>query len=499
MRDLTPEEEARLEELMEDTTPAVKFNKDDTYQRKLLSGLLQDPNLSDGIGLVEATYWSNEAHCTAFGILKTFWNEYASLPTKFIVTESLKDILKDADPASRLHKLAELECVYEYFVPGLVESKYMLDELRNWAKQQALRLNFALIAGKNTDGEMSIDQTLSAIKASICDIEARTATGEVSDNWADMLAQQEKEDWLIPNWLEFGSLGMLSGDPFSGKSHILAEVFAGIFKHGFFARYAIPSCPVLLFDAENKRRILVKRITNALGEGDQGAIYKLFRRVDTKRLALPLPVESGPETVRALIQDTKKRTGHNRVFVVIDTLRSVFAADEMETGDMKTLLYPLQRVAQEENAAILILHHRPKSGATYSGQTSIAGACDYLWLWTSDRDTCLGCLELVGTRGDYEPKLKFVLRDGRNHWIPDGETSQAKVKQKDEELVSMLEHILKDGEMKQAEVVKQIQNQWNDGTAPGRDKIRDLLDSLIGTVVLVKKGKDNASFYTLLA
>ena len=165
MRDLTPEEQAQLEEMMGDNTTAVRFNKDDVDQRKLLSGLLQDHNLSDGIGLVESTYWTIEAHCTAFGILKKFWTEYASLPTRFIVTERLKDLLKDADPAAKLHKLAEIECVYDYFVPGLVESKYMLDELHKWAKEQALRLNFALLAGKNTDGEMNIDQTRMALSS----------------------------------------------------------------------------------------------------------------------------------------------------------------------------------------------------------------------------------------------------------------------------------------------------------------------------------------------
>jgi len=501
MRELTPEEEAKLEELIfeSDRAAEIRFDKDDNYQRKLLSGLLQDPCMSEGIALVEPRYWSLEAHVMAYDALKSFWNECGTLPTKFVVTEAVKEKLKDADPAVRLHNLAEVESVYEYYVPGVVESKYLMSELRQWAKQQAFRLCMATLYDKNADGELTIDEAMSKVLTSITDIQNKTATGEVSDCWADIVASQEKEDWLIPNWLEFGSLGMLSGDPFSGKSHILAELFAAIVKHGFFARYKIPSCPVLLFDAENKRRILVKRIRNALGDGGAGDIEALFRRVDTARLALPLPVESGPDTVRQLIQETKKRTGHDRVFVVIDTLRSVFAADEMESGDMKALLYPLQRVAQEENAAILILHHRPKSGATYSGQTSIAGACDYLWLWTSDRDTCLGQLELVGTRGDYEPKLKFVLRDGRNQWIPDGDTTQTVIKNKESALVGMLEHILRDGELKQSEVVKQIQNEWTDGVAPGRDKVRDLLDSLVGTVIMTKKGKDNATFYRLLA
>ena len=367
-----------------------------------------------------------------------------------------------------------------------------MSETIEFAKMQGLKTSFAHVFD---DSEMTTEQKLMTIKNTITYTLTLTAPAELTTTWDDICKQQEKEDWLLPNWLEFGSLGMLSGDPFSGKSHIITEIFAGIFKHGTFTRYEINPCPVLLFDAENKKRILVKRLTKALGDGVCDSINKLFHRVDSTRLKLPLPVDSGAETVRSLIQEIKKKTNSDRVFVVIDTLRSVFAADEMETADMKKLLYPLQRVAQEENAAILILHHRPKSGATYSGQTSIAGACDYLWLWTSDKSTSIGKLELVGTRGDPEQPLKFKLADGKNEWIPNNHDES---EEQQNNIITMLEKVLHDGEMKQSDLVKQVQNLWMGGEVPGVNKIRDLLDSLVGHLLISRRGEKNAIYYSLM-
>ena len=143
----------------------------------------------------------------------------------------------------------------------------------------------------------------------------------------------------------------------------------------------------------------------------------------------------------------------------------------------------------------MILHHRPKSGATYSRQTSIAGACDYLWLWTSDKSTSIGKLELVGTRGDPEQPLKFKLADGKNEWIPNNHDES---EEQQNNIITMLEKVLHDGEMKQSDLVKQIQNLWIGGEVPGVNKIRDVFDSLVGEILISRKGEKNATYYSLM-
>jgi hypothetical protein len=291
----------------------------------------------------------------------------------------------------------------------------------------------------------------------------------------EMMERLEAEEWLLPNWLEFGSLALLSGDPFSGKSNIMAELYAAIAKGGKFGHHQAARCGILVIDAENKRRIFAKRLDAALA-GDRGDIDSLLIRIVPEQMSFPL---ADVEVLRQLIQSAKASTRQDRILVVVDTLRSVFSADEMENDEMKSLLYPLQRVAQEENAAILVLHHRPKSGAKYAGQTSIAGACDFLWMWESDKLTQIGHLTLEGTRGDNDGPMSFEYRNGKNHF----RTTAAK-EQSVEELI--INTVLDAGTINQKELVKVVGNlvKGDVGQRKLVEKIHAFVDA--GTLEAVK-------------
>lgn len=496
MRELTPEEETLLAEISQPAAQSPKFEVDEIFQRKLLSAMLQcSETAAEVVKFVKAEFFNNDAHMIAARLVLQYYKENSQQPTRWIMEQEFASAIADRDPEIKLHYRAELESVYDYFCAGLQENQYMVKTIREWAKRQQLKIAYTTI----TDNSKTPEEIITAMQIGIETAKTFDGATRVSDNWQDVQANMESEEWLIPNWLEFGSLGMLSGDPFSGKSHIIAEVIAAIVQHGKFTRYEVPKCAVLVVDAENKRRIFVKRLLGALGEGNQDSPNGLLRRVDTTRLELPMPVATAPETIRSLIKEAKLSTGQDRVFVVIDTLRSCLGADEMEAKEMKDLLYPLQRVAQEENAAILILHHRPKSGAAYSGQTSIAGALDFLWMWESDIETGIGKLSIKGTRGDYEQPLKFCLTNGKNNWIQDPDTGVVAMAKKRNSIEDMLDHILKDGARTQSDVVQQIQNLWTDGTVPGRDTIRDLLNNQVGQMLVLEKGPHNKSYYRLMA
>jgi hypothetical protein len=65
MRALTPEEEATLELLSrsDEDSRKPKFTWDDAFQRRLLAGLMSDPDLyREAAGLAQPGYFSNEAH-----------------------------------------------------------------------------------------------------------------------------------------------------------------------------------------------------------------------------------------------------------------------------------------------------------------------------------------------------------------------------------------------------------------------------------------------------
>jgi RecA-family ATPase len=219
------------------------------------------------------------------------------------------------------------------------------------------------------------------------------------------IAANQKEDWLIPHWAECGCLHILTGLPFSGKSSIVAEIVACMATGIPFCDMQVQQVPLLVLDLENKERIIVKRIKNALG-GDHGDLKRLWHRVNPVHIARPLT----NSYLRTCIEAVKQTTGTDKGLVVIDTMRSAFAGSgkkENDNDDMGAILYPLQALAQQTNWAVLVLHHNNKSSGHFSGAGVIAGAADYLWNWTSDKAKLTGELAMDGGRDDHQYPLQF--------------------------------------------------------------------------------------------
>jgi hypothetical protein len=300
------------------------------------------------------------------------------------------------------------------------------------------------------------------------------------------IADTQTEDWLMPNWLEFGSLGMLCGEPFARKSHLMAELQATIFRDGHFGPHKVQPCCMLVIDLENRENKWTKRLANALGESVD-VMDNVLRRWNPDEDELPF----NPSSIEGMIKEVKKEMGGEKIFVVIDTLRSAFDESEMDTDEMKRLLYPLQRVAQRTNAAILIIHHRPKNKAFYSGQTAIAGALDFLWVFDSDKETLRGTLSLAGGRDDPDKAMVFELRDGKNYYVPDAQPEQVE---------RLVREALGKGALNQEQLVKAVISRWvgRDDQQPSKPTIRKVIDGMVGNVLVMSKGEKNAKLYTLM-
>lgn len=143
MRDLTPEEQAKLEEMTNPDVAKPKFAWDDTFQRKLMGVLLTDQfTLIQAVDKLKAEYFSNEAHVIIAKILLKYFEERKVIPEKWIIEAELKEQLKERDATVQLHFLAELHSVYEYYVPGLETREYLIDKITYFAKVQAVKVAF---------------------------------------------------------------------------------------------------------------------------------------------------------------------------------------------------------------------------------------------------------------------------------------------------------------------------------------------------------------------
>ena len=143
MRELTPEEQAKLEGMIDPQVVKPKFAWDDTFQRKLLAMLLKDRfMLIQSVDKVKPDYFSNEAHVLICKTLIQYFVKNAAIPDEFILRNELQSILKDRDKSVLLHYIAELHSLYNYYVPGLDSREYLIDKVTYFAKVQAVKIAF---------------------------------------------------------------------------------------------------------------------------------------------------------------------------------------------------------------------------------------------------------------------------------------------------------------------------------------------------------------------
>jgi len=143
MRELTPEEQAKLESMTDPEVVRPKFAWDDTFQRRLLAMILTDDYmLVQSMDKIKPEYFSNEAHVIICRILLEYFSTKKSIPKDWILQQELSNALKDRDRTIQLHYQAELKSVYDYYVPGVDSREYLIDKVTYFAKVQAVKLAF---------------------------------------------------------------------------------------------------------------------------------------------------------------------------------------------------------------------------------------------------------------------------------------------------------------------------------------------------------------------
>lgn len=143
MATLKPEEEQVIQNLLASVKGEnpVRFGWDENFQRRLLSLLLTDTYfLIQSQSLIKSSYFTNEAHVLACDALFELFGKYKSIPDKFILIQAVQDKLKGRDDAVKLAFMAEVESVYDYYVPGLSTREVLLDRLTMFSRAQATRM-----------------------------------------------------------------------------------------------------------------------------------------------------------------------------------------------------------------------------------------------------------------------------------------------------------------------------------------------------------------------
>ena len=228
---------------------------------------------------------------------------------------------------------------------------------------------------------------------------------------------EQQVHWLWPGYLARGMVTLLDGDPGLGKSFLTLDLAARLTRGaGMPGQEATSSAhqgpaDILLLNAEDDpARTLRPRLT-ALGAD----LKRCHTLTEIPEGAMTRPV-SLPEDLPVLEQHLRQ---HQAALLVIDPLMA-FLTPRMNTNhdsDVRRVLYGLKKLAEETQAAVLLVRHLNKNHAGKNplyrggGSIGIIGAARVAWLvgyHPQDEGLRVLC-RLKGNLGTHPPSLAYSI------------------------------------------------------------------------------------------
>jgi AAA domain-containing protein len=202
---------------------------------------------------------------------------------------------------------------------------------------------------RSTDGGKNVDHVSLLARSLADELDALAKTnGHGSVIWSDTV-EAEVVRWLWESWIPRAALSLCIGDPGSGKG-LLSTWMLSRATNG---RNDWPQIRCGVVGHEDSKGLQKGRL-DAAGAGP----VAFLGRSDGDLMRFP---DDAP-LLRKLIEE------HGLEFVVVDPVQNHLAdgLNPNQDKDLRTALTPVQVVAQETGASILIVHHMSKSSA--SGQ-----------------------------------------------------------------------------------------------------------------------------------
>lgn len=197
-------------------------------------------------------------------------------------------------------------------------------------------------------------------------------------------ALASKSCFLFQNILESGVISLITGAPYSGKSLIVLQLTVDlILKRAFYEHACLSEpLPVLYINADRMRDTQFnKRLATICG--DDALLLSVLPYFYFTELA-DLPNTITADYLRSKTRAIKAKHKCDAMIVVIDTLRPAFLLEqqsgaENDSGVMSKMLTPVRQVANEENLAVMLLHHNNRSRDDFAGSAAIAGVTEAVW------------------------------------------------------------------------------------------------------------------------
>lgn len=173
-----------------------------------------------------------------------------------------------------------------------------------------------------------------------------------------VFVEPEEISWLWPGRIPFGKLTLLSGDPGLGKSFLTLDIAARV-SAGYGWPDGEPGCEpgvVLIANAEDGMADTMIPRLNAAG-ADFGNIYLIEAAKDGDK-EYPLSLEEHWRLKGAVEH-------YHAKLLILDPLSAFLGdIDSHKDSQVRAVLAPLARLAEETRAAVLVVAHLNKSQQT---------------------------------------------------------------------------------------------------------------------------------------
>ncbi len=188
------------------------------------------------------------------------------------------------------------------------------------------------------------------------------------------LQPQEPVEDIVVGLISRGSVNLFYGEPGSKKTYIGNSLGVCVSAGKPWLNFVTKQARVLLIDEESGEKRLTRRIAEAIrGELADETIPLQF--VCMAGFLLNDPTDA--VLLQALIESTGAE------LVIIDALADIMTGDENSKEDTQPIFRVLRKIADQTNAAIILIHHSNKAGG-YRGSSAIKGAVDLMVKITSE-------------------------------------------------------------------------------------------------------------------
>jgi len=257
-----------------------------------------------------------------------------------------------------------------------------------------------------------------------------------TESWREIIGSEEPElNYLIEDLILVGCLILLGGKPKVGKSLLGLLIALSIALGVSLWDKKVKQGGVLFISTEDGKIRLKKRIWKMIGNPN-----KYQPNFEFYINELNLSDMKAFKALKSKVLELKPK------LIVLDPLINIFKKGELNSaGDMNLLLRPLQDLAKETGAAILVIHHARKSGSddpldTIQGSITITGVADGILILKSLRredEEKKAVLEVILKDAEIPKKVILKLEDNLR-WNLEGDFEQIEGKNLEAEILDAL-------------------------------------------------------------